>query len=147
MGVEVKILLAVDGSEASIHATERVVEAARLFREAVEVELVTVRLPIPKIGGLFDTVVSKQMVDQYYKDEGSAALAASEKALGEAGIAHASHILVGDIAETIVRHADAAQCGMIYMGTRGMSAASNLVMGSVATKVVHLARVPVVLVH
>jgi nucleotide-binding universal stress UspA family protein len=36
---------------------------------------------------------------------------------------------------------------MIYMGTRGMGAVSGLVMGSTATKVLHLASVPVVLVH
>jgi nucleotide-binding universal stress UspA family protein len=36
---------------------------------------------------------------------------------------------------------------MIYMGTRGMTAVSNMVMGSIATKVLHLADVPVVLVH
>jgi len=35
---------------------------------------------------------------------------------------------------------------MIYMGTRGMSALPNLVLGSIATKVVHLSLIPVVLV-
>jgi nucleotide-binding universal stress UspA family protein len=33
------------------------------------------------------------------------------------------------------------------MGTRGMTAIANLVLGSVATKVLHLTQVPVVLVH
>jgi nucleotide-binding universal stress UspA family protein len=36
---------------------------------------------------------------------------------------------------------------MIFMGTRGMTALSNMVMGSVATKVLHLAHIPVVLIH
>jgi nucleotide-binding universal stress UspA family protein len=36
---------------------------------------------------------------------------------------------------------------MIYLGTRGMTAISNLVLGSVATKVLHLADTPVVLVR
>jgi nucleotide-binding universal stress UspA family protein len=142
----VKILLAVDGSEASIRATHKVAEAARLYREPVDVELVTVHLPIPEIGGLFNTVVSKQMVERYYKDEGVEALAASEKILTAAGIPYTSRILVGNVAESLVEHADAAQCQMIYMGTRGMRALPNLVMGSIATKVVHLALVPVVLV-
>ena len=141
-GIMVKILLAVDGSEPSIRATREVVAAARLYREPVEVELVTVHLPIPPIGGLFNTVVSKQMVDQYYKDEGAQALAASEKILTEAGIAYTSRTLVGDIAQSIVEHGDAAQCRTIYMGTRGMGALPNLVIGSIATKVVHLALVP-----
>lgn len=143
----IRLLLAVDGSEPSLRATRALVEAAGLFREPVHVELVTVHLPIPPIGGLFDTVVSKQMVDQYYKDEGTQALAAARNILDEAAIAYTHHILVGEIAESIVAKGNAAQCRMIYMGTRGMSALSNLVMGSNATKVLHLAHVPVVLVH
>ena len=35
---------------------------------------------------------------------------------------------------------------MIWMGTRGMSAAANVFMGSVATKVLHAAKMPVTLV-
>jgi nucleotide-binding universal stress UspA family protein len=57
------------------------------------------------------------------------------------------HAEVGDIAATIVRLAAKQHCDMIYMGTRGMGAVSGLVMGSTATKVLHLASVPVVLVH
>jgi nucleotide-binding universal stress UspA family protein len=72
---------------------------------------------------------------------------AVEDFLTEAGIAYTSRTLVGDIAQSIVEHGDAAQCRTIYMGTRGMGALPNLVMGSIATKVVHLALVPVVLVH
>lgn len=88
-----KILLAVDGSASSIRATRKVVEAARLYRESVSVELVTVHLPISSVGGLFDTVVSKQTVDRCYKDEGAQALAASERILSEAFIAYTSRIL------------------------------------------------------
>jgi nucleotide-binding universal stress UspA family protein len=35
---------------------------------------------------------------------------------------------------------------MIFIGTRGMTAAANMLLGSVATKVLHLSRVPVLLV-
>lgn len=142
-----KLLLAVDGSESSMRATRALIETARLYREPVHVDLVNVHLPIPPIGGFFNTVVSKEMVDKYYRDEGVCAVHASEGMLADAGIAFATHILIGNIAETIVQHGDAAQCRMLYMGTRGMGAVANMVMGSVATKVVHLAMVPVVLVR
>ena len=142
-----KLLLAVDGSDPAIRATRKLIETADLFKDPVQVELVGVHLPIPKIGGLFNTVVNQQMVERYYRDEGAQMLAASEKLLSEAGVAHTSHILVGQIAETLVEHGDANGCRMIFMGTRGMSALSNMVMGSIATKAVHLAQVPVVLVR
>ena len=128
-------------------ATRKLIETARWCRDTVQVELVAVHLPIPKIGGLFNTVVNQEMVEQYYEDEGAQMLASSKKLLSEAGIAYTSHILVGQIAETIVEAGDARDCQMIFMGTRGMSAVANMVMGSIATKVVHLALVPVVLVR
>ena len=146
-GSMLKLLLAVDGSPSASRATLALIENARLYRDAVEVDLVTVRLPVPPVGGFFNAVVSKDMVEQYYRDEGRQATQSSERMLTEAGIAFTTHILVGSIAETIVEQGDTAQCRMIYMGTRGMGAVANLVMGSIATKVVHLALVPVVLVH
>ena len=38
------------------------------------------------------------------------------------------------------------KCDAIVMGTRGMTVLGNLVLGSVASKVVHLSSVPVTLV-
>jgi nucleotide-binding universal stress UspA family protein len=142
----VKILLAVDGSEAARRATEHLVEDARLYRDPVEVELVTVHLPVPNIGLAFSSVVTHEMVTRYYQDEGQQALRASRALLDAAGIRYNPHILVGDIADTIVKHAMTAQCRMICMGTRGMSALANAVVGSIATKVLHRSPVPVLLV-
>src|SRR6476620_1498709 len=46
----------------------------------------------------------------------------------------------------IVRVAKAEGVDAIVMGTRGMRALGNLALGSTATKVIHLAEVPVTLV-
>ena len=141
-----KMLLAVDGSEASLRATRKLIELSAQFKEPIRVELVAVHLPVPKIGGFSSHVLTKDKIDRYYREEGEQMLAAARKLLDESGVAYESHILVGTIAETIVEHGDSAGCRMIYMGTRGMSALPNLVLGSIATKVVHLSLIPVVLV-
>jgi len=60
---------------------------------------------------------------------------------------YSAHALVGPIAETIVDQAGKCGSNVIYMGTRGMTALSNMVLGSVATRVLHLAQIPVVLIH
>jgi nucleotide-binding universal stress UspA family protein len=52
----------------------------------------------------------------------------------------------GPIGETIVRLAREAHADQIIMGTRGLGRMRGLVMGSVATRVVQLAPVPVTLV-
>lgn len=142
-----RILLAVDGSESAVRATRKLVESAAAHKEPPQVELVTVHLPVPHVGGFSGVVISNEMIEQHYREEGEKALAPSKEILDAAGIRYTTHILVGDIAKAIAEHADKTRCDMIYMGTRGMSAVSHMLVGSIATKVLHLAHVPVVLVH
>lgn len=142
-----KILLAVDGSESAVRATRKLVETAAWYKQPIEVELVTAHLPLPNVGGFTKAVVSHEMIERYYSEEGGKALAPSRKLLDDAGLRYATHILIGEPAPTIVEHAKKSGADLIYMGTRGMTAMSQLVLGSVATKVLHLATVPVVLVH
>ncbi len=142
-----KILLAVDGSEGAAQATRKLVEATRAFKEAPGIELVTVHLPVPPVGGFAGSVVPRDAIEQYYREEGEKALAPSKRILDEAKVGYTAHILVGDIARTIVEQAQKLHCEMIYMGTRGKGAVSSVLLGSVSTKVLHLAHVPVVLVR
>ena len=140
-----KILLAVDGSKHSQHAVDCLIEHANWYRKKPEVELVTVHLPVPKVGGLGGGV-NKAQVQKYYQEEGEASLARAKKKLDAAKVPYTTRILVGPIAETLVAHAKSAGCDLIYVGTRGMSAAANALLGSTATKVLHLSTVPVLLV-
>jgi nucleotide-binding universal stress UspA family protein len=75
-----------------------------------------------------------------------AALAPAREILLAAGVTPILHTRQGDIAPTIARLADELGCDQITMGTRGLSPLSDLLMGSVATKVLHLAQVPVTFV-
>jgi nucleotide-binding universal stress UspA family protein len=142
-----KILLAVDGSESALRATRKLIESVAAYKVPPRVELVTVHPPVPHYGGFSAAVVSHEMIEKYYREEGEKALAASKQVLDEAGVRYTPHVLVGEVPRAIVEHAGKARCQMIYMGTRGMTALVNMLLGSVATKVLHLARVPVVLVH
>lgn len=143
---QVKILLPVDGSEASTRAAARLVQTIGWFKEAPEIDLLTVHLPVPMFAHM-GVVVTQEMVDRHYAEESQAAMAAARKILDDGGVRYHALRAVGPIAETIADHAKKHGVDMIYMGTRGMSAVSNAVMGSIATKVVHLASMPVVLVH
>jgi len=51
------------------------------------------------------------------------------------------------VAETIVKYAKRWQCDSILIGTRGLGLTAGLVLGSVALKVIHLAKIPVTLVN
>jgi nucleotide-binding universal stress UspA family protein len=141
-----KILLAVDGSKASLGAVDSLIAHAQWYREAPQVELVTVHLPVPQLRGL-SKVVSKAQVQRYYDEEGNESLADAEKKLARAGISFKARVLVGPIAATLLKHAKVAGCDLICLGTRGMSASANALFGSIATKVLHLATIPVLLMR
>ena len=140
-----KILLAVDGSPHSKKVVECLIEHGDWYREAPEVELVTVHLPVPQLPGL-GSVVGKAGVQRYYQEEGAERLAWAKKKLDAAGIPYKDHILVGDPAETMLRHAKTSRCDMIWVGSRGASDLGKALLGSVAGKIVHSATIPVLVV-
>jgi len=140
-----KILHPVDGSESATRATRQLIAALDWYRERPRIDLLTVHLPVPRFPNM-GLVVDEDTIQRYYAEECASMLAPSKKALDAAGVKYDSHRRVGSIAESIIEQAKASRADLIYMGTRGMTALSNMVLGSVATRVLHLAHVPVVLV-
>ena len=98
------------------------------------------------IYGEIEIYVSRERLDEMQRQHGEGLLARAMKIAKAAYVPCTAEILTGDTAQQIVSHAEALECDGIVMGTRGMSAIANLLMGSVATKVVHLAKIPVTLV-
>jgi nucleotide-binding universal stress UspA family protein len=140
-----KVLIAVDGSKNSLDAVQSLIDHAGWYREKPEVELLTVHLPVPKLPRM-GLAVSKQQIQKYYQEEGEAQLAASRRRLDAAGIQYKATVLVGPVAETIVKRAKDSRCDLIYIGTRGMTEVGKALVGSTATKVLHMSDTPVLLV-
>lgn len=140
-----KALLTTDGSKYALDAIESFVSRLAWFRDAPAIDLVHVHLPIPV--GRAVAWAGKEAVERYYAEEAAAALAPAEELLARREIAFHAVKLVGEPGHEIVRHAEAAGCDLIVVGTRGHGAMANLVMGSVATKVIAGARVPVLVIR
>ena len=141
-----KILLAVDGSKYSLDAVDCLIDHANWYRDKPVVELLTVQQPVPKLPRM-GMVVGKNQIQKYYEEEGEAALTAAKKKLGAAGVEYKASVQVGQVAETIVEHAAKTRCDLIYIGTHGRTEAANMLLGSTATKVLHLSKTPVLLVR
>jgi nucleotide-binding universal stress UspA family protein len=80
------------------------------------------------------------------REWGESALAPARTILKAAGVACVDHVAQGEIAPTIARLVEELNCDQVVMGTRGHSALGDLLLGSVAVKVLHLTKVPVTLV-
>ena len=139
-----KILLPVDGSECSLRAVDHLITHVSWFLDVPDIHLLHVHAPIPI--GRVQAHVGKETLHAYYLEEGQEHLAAAQKKLDVAGRFHTTHIHVGQPAEVIAKVAGELACDLIVMGSHGRSGVAGLVMGSVASRVQHLASCPVLLV-
>lgn len=142
-----KVLVPVDGSESSNRALDHLIRKLALFKDkdSVEIHLLNVQHEIP-YGQRVSSVVGHDKIAQYHREEGMAALKPGMQRLDAAKVRYQHHIGVGDAADVICRYAKEKGMDQIFMGTRGMGSVSNVVLGSVATKVIHGSPVPVLLV-
>jgi nucleotide-binding universal stress UspA family protein len=141
-----KILLAVDGSAAADRAATKLVESLAWYAVPPEVDVITVHLPVPRVGGMH-RVVSETQIDSYYADECARALESVVGILDAAGVSYRTHTAIGQPAQVIVERARQLGSDLICMGTRGHGAVGTMVLGSVARDVVSQSPVPVTLVH
>ncbi len=142
------VLVPVDGSENSTRAVEA---ACRQIgpRQPVTVHLLNVQAS--NHSSVVKKYLSQDLIDKFHQEEGETALQTARDRLDDVGIAYTSHVEVGDVAQTIARYVRELHCDQVIMGTRGLgsggiAAISGLLMGSTATKVLHLVDVPVTLV-
>ena len=141
-----KILLAADGSSYTTKAAEFLTSHFDWFKDSPELHVVHAKLPIPIPEGRAAAVVGRDAVDNYYREEAGAALAPAESLLKQKGVQYKAGYVIGDIAQQLNGYAKENQIDLIVMGTHGHGALKNLVMGSVATKVLAIASVPVLLI-
>ncbi len=138
------VLLLVDGSDNALRAVRDFVNKRDWYRQPVDLHLLNVQLPIAS--GLVKSFISKKQLDEYYREEGLAALEKARALLDEAGVPYHHHIGVGELAATIIDYAIDKKSDLLVMGTHGHGAVKGVLLGSVATRMLHQGDVPVLLV-
>jgi len=139
-----KWLLPIDGSDSSLNAAGWVIDNAKSLRETPEVHLINIQAVLPNDIGRF---INAGTIKEFHLENGMKALAAARDELAAAGLAPALHVLIGDPAGAISDFAASHGCTQIIIGTRGHSGLAGTLLGSVAMKLVHHAKVPVLLVR
>jgi nucleotide-binding universal stress UspA family protein len=139
-----KILIAIDGSE---HARRAIEAVGKMSKSALELEAVLICVsPEPIIYGDY-TAASIRKIEEDQKEHQDIILTRGTELAQAQGLKLGEPVRVfGVVANEIVRAADGLKVDQIAMGTRGMSAIGNMVMGSVAQRVLHQTSVPLLLV-
>jgi nucleotide-binding universal stress UspA family protein len=136
-------LIPVDGSPFSARAVDYVIARIRQNPGDHAVHVITAQMPL--VGVNIKLFVSAESLQTYYREEGQKILSPVLETLRQAGISAASHLEVGDAAQVIIEASKAIKATEIVMGSHGRGALAGALMGSVAQKVVHLSKIPVIL--
>jgi nucleotide-binding universal stress UspA family protein len=135
-----RLLVPIDGSDHSLRALSHAVTRTA-SGDATRIVLLNVQPPLPE--SLF---VTRSMIAEHRAAMTKEALARALRMLRRHGV-HAEIIArVGAPGETIAKVARQMHCDEIVLGSRGLGNLKGLLLGSVTTKVIHLARVPVTVV-
>jgi len=130
------ILVPVDGSDSSIKAIEYALARRKRGEKFKTVVLYVQPVPI-----VFNKAVEQILIE----DRDGVFLNPRIKSLLKR-LNVKPQVASGETARTITKFAETHACDEIVMGTRGHGAAKRFILGSVATKVVHFASMPVTLV-
>jgi nucleotide-binding universal stress UspA family protein len=139
-----KILVPLDGSSMA----EAVLPYVRRMavEDGAEVELLTVTmLPMPAYP--VDAPLDFDMVIKQQQEASNAYLKKVMADLGHDGIKVTPLVAEGPVADEILTYAESTGADLIAMSTHGRSGLSRWLMGSVADKVLHGAKVPVLLIR
>ncbi|HEY9183674.1 MAG TPA: universal stress protein [Gammaproteobacteria bacterium] len=144
-----KVVLPFDGSPSAGRAVAYVVDlAARVTKQRITVELINVQDATVDLPGAFvrDAADVAEQLASSALERGGKLLAKPSATLERAGLKARSKVLLGEPADEIAAHVKDTGADAVVMGTRGLGVVGGLVLGSVASKVVHLVKVPVTLV-
>jgi len=138
-----KILLPVDGSEASLEAVR---QALRMVRDGLQASLVLANVQEPAT--LYEMLLAHdpEVIDQVSAQAGLHLLEPAQALVREAGVPYEIEVASGDPAHTLIDILENFGCDMVVMGARGQGMLRSALLGSVSHEVLHAAQVPVLIV-
>ena len=138
-----KILIAIDGSPASLEAARH---GLQLARDGLRTAFVLATVQDPTY--LYEMILAPdaEVLERVSGAVGARALSGAEELFKAAGVAYEREIGSGDPATTVVEIAQLHGCTSIIMGARGMGALRGVLLGSVSQGVLQRTAVPVTIV-
>ena len=141
-----RITIATDGSKASEAAAEVGLDIARLSKGrivavyVVDIARLTSLPGYTSLPGIADRILEMML------KEGEDATTAVEKMAKAAGVPCSRQVVQGDPSTELIRISEGSKTDMLVLGSIGRSGLDKLLLGSVAEKVVHHSKIPVLIV-
>lgn len=140
-----KILVPMDGSGAAMRALAQAIALAKLVPGA-SIHVVHAH-DEAWVYGEIAVYVTREKMEALQRSQSETLLAPAEAELKAAGVPYTKEVLTGPIGKVIAEHAERLGCDAIVMGRHGKTALGDMLVGSVAQKVLHASKLPVLLVR
>ncbi len=140
-----KILVASDGSKNALRAVKFAI--AQVKGSNLKTKSITL-ISVHDDAGLrhAKSFVGSDAITDYLRELSDKELKPAIKALDDSGVKHSMVIKTGHVAEEIGKLAQKEKFDMVVLGSKGRSALADLLIGSVAQRVIATVNQPVVLI-
>jgi nucleotide-binding universal stress UspA family protein len=140
-----KILLPIDGSDASLDAVNHAIE---MVNAGLHAQFVLVNVQEP--ASLYEVMTAgadAEALERVAQGAGRHALQAAEDLIRPTGTPFESEVVSGDPAAELVDAAERHACEAIVMGARGVGLVRGAVLGSVSQSLLHRLAIPITIVR
>jgi nucleotide-binding universal stress UspA family protein len=139
-----KILVPTDGSACALRALDYAIDVARLMGNAPSISLLSVHddAGLKHVRKHFP----KGTIENFLHDLSLKELKSSKSKLDKSSLDHEVMIQTGHVAAQIVKVAKSGKFDLIVMGAKGRSTFTDMLIGSVAQRVLSATHVPVTLI-
>ena len=144
LGRCMKLLVAVDGSEASNQAAAWAARVAPAFGDCC-IELISVRPELGPVGAALG--VPGDTTQNWGEGLGRAAIDAARAAMGDAGSKAAFHLVQGNVVAALCQAASQTEADAIVIGPRNLGALGKATLGSVSSALLQMAACSVIVVR
>lgn len=138
-----KLLVPVEENEIREETIASLISWIDRIKTPHQIHLINVQ---PAIHGDVGMFLSHDQIQDFQREEGIKQLKGAMKQLESAHRSFEHHICVGDAAEVIAQFARQNDIHQIVIGYRSISTLSALLLGSLPSRVIQLADVPVMLI-
>ena len=140
----VKIMIAVDGSAASLEAVRH---AMALIRGGLQARVVLANVQEPAT--IYEVVTSRDpdLIAAASLGAGEHLMAPARALLHAAGVPYETDVGVGDAAHMLVEMIENSDADMVIIGAKGQGSLSSALLGSVSQQVARTSPVPVTIVR
>ena len=141
-----RILIAYDGSETGLKAAKVGIDLAKIYGAEVLVVYAADTKILDQMGDILLFPGAKEKIEKMMEEQGKEATGKISKLASDAGLRCQEIVEEGDPSSELLKVSERNGADLVVIGSTGKTALGRALLGSVAERMVHHSKVPVMVV-